>query len=564
MEMDTIELEKKSTAVTPLITQGAAAVSNDPETMTSRVVVYYWHANSRPPIGHAALKIQTPGQAACYLSFVPQTSVEISPEHPCCGLGRVYSTPGQFADEQEFIDYPHYHETVLYGLDTSVMWQRAMDWRQKIQAANRNALNDPDFSETIDWGLGLSNHTCTSIAFDVLEAGGMNQRLAAFGRLGSLEHVLLLTLRPTFAIVMVFPLAYAIIFDETTGKHHMNDKWMSSCFFTLETFLLCAVEKYGLPYLANSPLIRQRTLVEIHGGIDTLTQMIAFSAMGTSLLFFNIHWVEKALPHPEWVFPLVIDGLLWSGLGMAVYLVSALTVNRLLGLREGSIIKFPIFIDRLANHLKTTDTMTHHQLLRHQFNKERMLMIMMGLTFLSAFMAHRYVDVLTDDDKHLIVPSFLMIAAGLYALGYSLTALGIKRIHQQQQEILVTSRLDAEILAQLESHEPKPALFTLSAGFSTLAMLVVASTWSRNLPDAQAVFACASAGVLAFLLIAIGYALGVRYVPSSWACFWQPSSTLNASLLSDPISSTQQEAGLPDSQPSVATTYGTARAAVTV
>lgn len=121
-----------------------------PVPATGCVTIYYWDTKSRPQIGHVALRIQTPDQEDCYISFAPQNPVHLSPEHDCCGMRELFGTLGEFLDERELTRYPDFQKTVLYGLDVEAMREKAVALRRRIEESNQQALDDPEFSDQDD------------------------------------------------------------------------------------------------------------------------------------------------------------------------------------------------------------------------------------------------------------------------------------------------------------------------------------------------------------------------------------------------------------------------------
>ena len=453
-----------------------------------------------------------------YVSFSPETSITTGTQ--------LWSTSGEFLDQkQERAAYGEPDAVVtLCSLDNAAIYQAAIKLRDRVFQSSIQSLEQRDLSEAVRWGLRPTDYTCSSTGYSLLEEGSIKKRLPAFGRLGTFQHIILLSFRPAFALASLLPLYYFVIFTDervlslNSGSmqhfhhgesHHTLYQGLFVLTISLQLAVLSIFDKYGIAYFPalRESAYRGRELVEIHGAADLLVQIIAFISVAVSGLVFDVGVFEKYVSDQANNSLLFSGDVLLSALSASlVYLITAFVSSSLLACCQGRQIKTPQALYRLTACVESMDAIPE-PVLRCQFKKEWSLGVMNLLTLLANFTMIRYVDQVIEHYRR--SPVFLLSSFSLFFSGYLLSKGLIMYFDKQQQKALLQEPSSALGRVQLASHNPRPALFALTAFLCSASMLISAETLAGQLDPLIVMLITAGMGLLAYWVAAgihhVGY-----------------------------------------------------------
>ncbi len=234
----------------------------------------------------AALSRYRHDQDYYYLSFAPENQVITGRE--------LLKTSGEcLPRDMEWKNSGVPDEIIeINDLNHAELYITAMRLQNRI-----DALSPEEFAQSIQWGVWGENQTCSSLVLSLLgeDRIGATQRIPAFGRLGTLQSIILLSLRPVFTTAVLFPLCYDLIIDGSSlvrvhpyRHHHEHDSahdttelLIGSAVIFLLVPALLAIEKFSARYLTflQAVAYRQCELVEIRPKADFLIQWLGFSSI---------------------------------------------------------------------------------------------------------------------------------------------------------------------------------------------------------------------------------------------------------------------------------------------
>lgn len=394
--------------------------------------------------------------------------------------------------------------TEVNNLNHQALYANAIELRCRIESSHRS-MSPEVFADLIQWGTWQNNQTCSSLILSLLSKDeiGATERVPAFGRSGTLSSLLLLSLRPAFAVSVLYRLCYELIVNDSSlisahrHRHHgshsvdtnedgseTHNLLIASSLIFLSVGALSGIEKLLariFPFLKNTAC-RERELVEVRSA-DFIVQWVGFSSVPIVSLWCNLQLFETYFQHGNTELLIALDSIASFIKDISVYFISTYLMSRLLYFFQHGCFQTPAFAAEMLSFVNKTKAIPK-ELLEWQFKKEWALNIITGSSLLANITVLRYATYLQDDFDNQFL--FLGGSTVLFVLGYTATKLRINYLDKQQKlekaELEKKNPVSELALQQLRSHDPKPELFFLIAFSSSVLMLVAAERLPSNWP----------------------------------------------------------------------------------